>query len=59
MKYILKENLQPIVHGFTNDDYESDYGLLRGHLVDVAERDLDQENCYVNICNKNLGEASF
>jgi hypothetical protein len=46
MKYILKENLQPSVYGFTGDDYESEYGLLRGHLLDSMEEDLNHEIIY-------------
>jgi hypothetical protein len=36
--YIAEENLKPIVYGFVNDDYESEFGLLRGHYIgDSAE----------------------
>lgn len=52
MKYILKDNLCSVIHGFVNDDYESDYGLLRGHLLDGTENDLGMEIMSIDEYNK-------
>lgn len=34
--FIAEENLKPIIYGFVSDDYESEFGLLRGHYMEES-----------------------
>lgn len=39
MSYIEEESVRSIVNKFVNDDYKSEYGLLKGHYCRPLERD--------------------
>ena len=43
--YIDEENIKTIIDKFVNDDYVSDYSLLKGHY------------CRPNKCNKNYSNT--
>lgn len=51
MSYIEEESLCTFVDKFVNDDYETEYGLLKGHYL-RPQKDFEEDKNYV-LCGKS------